>query len=414
MAADSKVDTEVSHSHGGVMDAAFFRSQRGLRATRISMMVLLVLSALQMVIALLAGSTALLADTLHTITDVAATLPLWVAFSLSLRQATRRFPYGYGRAEDLAGLAIVISMVLSALFIVYQSILRLTQTPEIDFIGIVMIVSIIGFIGNEAVAQYRIYVGKQIGSAALVADGYHARTDGLTSLLVLVGAIFVWIGSPHVDPMVGIVISVIIIRMSWISGKSILARLMDSVDDSTSEHVRQAATGIIGVEELRDVRMRWMGHRLVADISIAVNPELSVAKGHVIAEEIRKRLVKNIENPFTVNIHVSPHGEVDETYYEAIAVLQEDETIQSEKPVIAPQEVGSKADISTQDIDSGAFERLLDKTERSESDEKPDERPLHLLEISWPSAFRIGTAVGAVLLILFLLIFSFAASVNLV
>ncbi|MDQ0939288.1 cation diffusion facilitator family transporter [Streptomyces sp. V1I1] len=135
----------------------------------------------------LSGSVALLGDTVHNAADALTALPLGVAFVLGRRAANRRFTYGYGRAEDLAGIVNVLTIAASAAFAAWTAIDRLLNPQEISYLPAVAAAAVIGFIGNEWVARYRIRVGHEIGSAALVADGLHARTDGFTSLAVLFG-----------------------------------------------------------------------------------------------------------------------------------------------------------------------------------------------------------------------------------
>ena len=175
--------------------------------------------ACSLVVVALSGSVALLADTIHNFGDAATALPLWVAFPLARRRPTERFTYGFGRFEDLAGLAIVLIMALSALLAGYETVTRLIHPQPVAYLGTVAVASIVGFLGNEAVALFRIKVGQDIGSAALIADGYHARVDGWTSLAVLVGALGVWLGYPLADPVVGLLITVAILWLVWQSAR---------------------------------------------------------------------------------------------------------------------------------------------------------------------------------------------------
>ena len=265
------------HSHGA-MDRVVLTSRRGIWATKVSLVVLLATAAMQVVIVIYTGSVALLADTIHNFGDAATALPLWAAFTLARRRPTRRFTYGFGRAEDLAGLLIVVAILVTGILAGYVSITRLSDPPEIDFIWAVVVASLVGFVGNEGVALFRIKVGKEIGSAALVADGLHARVDGLTSLAVLVGAVGVWLGAPLADPIVGLVITVAIFRIVIESGKSVIARLLDGVEPEVIDEVREVLHATDGVEEVTEVRVRWLGHSLLAEVNLAVRPDLSVER----------------------------------------------------------------------------------------------------------------------------------------
>ena len=259
-----------------------------------SLIGLAVTAAFQVVVVFFSGSVALLADTIHNIADAATAIPLWIAFTLARRQSSRRFTYGYGRVEDVAGVMIVLTILSSALLAGYESIYRLRNPQPIDHLWVVVLAAIIGFAGNEAVAILRIRVGKQINSAALVADGYHARVDGLTSLAVLFSAVAVWLGYPLADPIVGLVITVAILAIVWESGKTVFTRLLDGVDPEVTDEITHALNHAQGVRDVTEIRLRWSGHRLHAEINLAVSPKLSVAEGHAIAVEARHQLMHSL------------------------------------------------------------------------------------------------------------------------
>ncbi len=302
------------HAHGA-MDRAVLSSQRGIWATKVSLVALLATALLQVVVVVLTGSVALLADTIHNFGDAATALPLWAAFTLARRQPTRRFTYGYGRAEDLAGLLIVASILVTGVIAGYISIQRLFDPPEISFLWAVAAAALVGFAGNEAVALFRIKVGKEIGSAALVADGLHARVDGLTSLAVLVGAIGVWLGAPLADPIVGLVITIAIFRIVIESGKSVISRLLDGVEPEVIDEVRSVLNSTDGVEEVTEIRVRWLGHRMLAEVNIAVNQALSVERGHEIAQEVHRRLLDGLQYLSSATIHVDPVNSSGEEFH---------------------------------------------------------------------------------------------------
>lgn len=293
------------HAHG-VVDPSLVATERGIWAVKWSFVALIATAAVQMIVVVLSGSMALLADTVHNIGDAATAVPLWIAFMLARRRPTRRFTYGFGRAEDLAGVIIVLVILASAIFAAYQSIDRLFHPQTVGYLGAVVGASLIGFLGNEAVAIFRIRAGRDIGSAALVADGYHARVDGLTSLAVLFGALGVWLGYPLADPVVGLVISMAIFRIVWEVGKPVLLRLLDGVDPEVVEEIRHAANHAPGVREVTEVRVRWVGHRLHAQVNIAVRPELPVEKGHQVAGETRHQLLHHLQYLSDATIHVDP------------------------------------------------------------------------------------------------------------
>ena len=307
---------EDSHNHGGApaghghthgaVDPAVLSSAKGIWATKVSLIALLATALVQTGVVVLTGSVALLADTVHNFGDAATAIPLWIAFSLSRRQPTQRFSYGYGRAEDLAGLLIVLVILASGVYAAYESITRLSNPPTIGFLWAVAVAGLIGFLGNEAVALFRIKIGREIGSAALIADGYHARVDGLTSLAVLLGALGVWLGYPLADPIVGLVISAAILRIVVSSAQPVFSRLLDGVEPGVVEEVRQVTAEAGGVDAVSEVRVRWIGHRMLAEVNISVESGITVQEGHDIAQDVQHRLLHRLRYLSNATIHVDP------------------------------------------------------------------------------------------------------------
>ena len=297
--------THHAHTHGAV-DPAILSTDRGMWVIKLSFVGLFATAVFQVVIVLISGSVALLADTIHNVGDAVTAIPLWVAFTFGRRKPSKRFTYGLGRVEDLAGVTIVLIILMSALVAGYLSIDRFFHPQKIEYLWAVIIASVIGFLGNEAVAIFRIKVGKEIGSAALVADGYHARMDGLTSLAVLFGAVGTWLGYPLTDPIVGLVITVTILRIVWQSGRAVFTRLLDGVDPEVIDEIKQAVRPIRGVHDVTEVRVRWLGHRLHAEINIFVSPELSVEKAHEIAKEVRHQILHQVRFLNNATIHIDP------------------------------------------------------------------------------------------------------------
>lgn len=285
----------IPHSHDAAdsIDDALEASTQGVRALKISLFLLLGTTVLQLLIFLISGSVALLADTIHNFSDALTAVPLWIAFILGRRAATRRYTYGYGRAEDLAGLFIVAVVALSAVVAAWQSIDRLFHPLPLHNLGWVIVAGFIGFAGNEAVAIYRIRVGRQIGSAALVADGVHARLDGFTSLAVVLGAGGVMLGFPLADPIVGLVISAAIIVLLWGTVKSIGRRLMDGIEPELLNRAEHALLHTPGVLAIPKLQLRWVGHRLqgaaiilVADMQLSDADHIAHRAGHELSRAL--------------------------------------------------------------------------------------------------------------------------------
>jgi cation diffusion facilitator family transporter len=311
----NKNDHAHGHTHG-VVDPSIISTERGIWAIKWSFVGLFITAILQIVVVVFSGSVALLADTIHNFGDAATAIPLWIAFSLFNRPPSRRFTYGFGRVEDLAGLAIVAIILLSAGVAAYEAVHRFLNPQPVQYLWAVVIASIIGFAGNEAVAFFRIKVGREIGSAALVADGYHARTDGLTSLAVLFGAVGVWLGYPLADPIIGLLITVAILQIVWQSSKAVFTRLLDGVEPDVMEEIKHAAAHVAGIEEVTEVRVRWLGHRLHAEVNIAVPPHLSVEEGHKIALDVRHELLHHLPYLSGVTLHVDPADASGEAHHQ--------------------------------------------------------------------------------------------------
>ncbi len=298
----------IGHSHdtGDSIDDAVTADARGIRAVKVSLLVLAATATVQLAIVAVSGSVALLADTIHNFSDALTAVPLWIAFALGGRAATRRYTFGYRRAEDLAGLFVLAMIAGSAVLAAWQSIDRLLNPQPITNIPIVVIAGIVGFAGNEAVALYRIRAGRAIGSAALVADGYHARTDGLTSLAVVAGALGVAAGYPLADPLVGLLISAVILVVLRQAAGQMLGRMMDAVDPDLVDQVEGVAAGVPGVQAIEQAQVRWLGHGLEAYLTLTVDRDLTVADGHALSEEVRHRLLHEVPRLELAFIHINP------------------------------------------------------------------------------------------------------------
>ncbi|WP_327001868.1 cation diffusion facilitator family transporter [Dactylosporangium sp. NBC_01737] len=295
-----------SHDTADKVDAAMESSRDGMRALWISLLVLGATAAAQVAIVLVSGSVALLGDTLHNVADALTAVPLGVAFILGRRAANRRYTYGYGRAEDLAGIVIVLTIAASAGLAAYQAVQRLLHPAAVTHLWWVAAAGVAGFAGNEVVARYRIAVGRRIGSAALVADGLHARTDGFTSLAVVAGAGGVALGWRWADPVVGLLITVAILVVLKDAAREVYRRLMDAVDPGLVGVAEQTIAGTPGVLGVAALRMRWIGHRLHAETDVLVSDTLSVVQAHAIAVEAEHRLLHAVPRLTAATIHTDP------------------------------------------------------------------------------------------------------------
>ena len=308
--------TPHSHDSRDKVDSALEASREGMRALWISLLVLAATAIAQAVVVWFSGSVALLSDTLHNFADALTAIPLGIAFLIGRKAATRRYTYGFGRAEDLAGIFIVLTIAASAIYAGYEAVQRLLHPQEVRHLAFVAGAGVIGFVGNEVVARYRMSVGKRIGSAALVADGLHARTDGFTSLAVLLGAAGVAVGWQWADPVIGLVIMVAILLVLKDAALEVYRRLMDAVDPSIVDKAEEVLRQTPGVEEIGTVRLRWIGHALRAECEIRVDAGLTVAQGHAIALDAEHRLIHAIPRLTAAIVHADPDGDHDEAHAE--------------------------------------------------------------------------------------------------
>jgi cation diffusion facilitator family transporter len=297
-----------SHDVADQVDAELEANRDGRRALFISLGVLGFTFVVQAVIVARSGSVALLGDTLHNLTDALTAVPLLVAFRLGTRAPTSRYTYGYGRAEDLAGLFVVAMIALSAVLAGYEAIGRLIHPQPLTDLWLVAAGGVVGFLGNEFVAGYRIKVGRRIGSAALVADGLHARTDGFTSLAVVVGAAGVGLGWQSADAVAGLLITVAILGVFRSAVREVAARLMDAVDSSLVADATAAVSDVENVVGVESLRIRWIGHTLRAEVDLAVTPDMTLMEAHEVAHHAEAHLLARVPRLTAATVHTSPAG----------------------------------------------------------------------------------------------------------
>ena len=295
-----------SHEPADQVDATMAASAEGMRVLWITLAVLGVTALLQAAVTVLSGSVALLGDTLHNAADALTALPLGVAFILGRRPPTRRYTYGYGRAEDLAGIVIVLTIAASSALAAYEAITRLMHPRHVSDLIAVAAAALVGFAGNELAAVYRIRTGRKIGSAALVADGLHARTDGLTSLAVLLGAGGVALGWDWADPVVGLLITVAILAVLRQAAREIYRRLMDAVDPALVDQAEDTLRATAGVLDVGQVRLRWIGHQIRAECEVVVNPDITAVQAHQVTVTAEHDLLHAIPRLAAALVHADP------------------------------------------------------------------------------------------------------------
>lgn len=306
-----RVGDLFSHDHepegGHIVDSG----EAGIRATKVSLVGLGITALFQAVIVVFSGSVALLSDTLHNLTDALTAIPLWIAFSLGRRRPSRTYTYGLNRVEDAAGLVIVMAIAASAVLVVWESVGRLIEPRLIDNVPWVIAAGLVGALGNEFVARYRIRIGRRIGSEALVTDGQHARTDALTSLAVVAAGVGALFGAAWVDPVAGLAVGGVILVVLVRSAHRMSRRLLDGIEPELVDEVESTIRGTPGVLDVTGLRARWHGHQLRVAASIAVDPELTVAAGHETAVNVEHALHHRFSFPVAAVIHVDPYGRDD-------------------------------------------------------------------------------------------------------
>ena len=297
----------LEHHHHGSVDAELAMNSLGMRALLWSFGGLMLTALIQVVIVIYTGSAGLLADTIHNFGDASTAIPLAIAFWLARRAPTRRFTFGWGRAEDLAGLFIVLAILFSAAVAGYESVNRLIEGRVPTHIPWALAAGVIGFLGNEAVAQFRISVGRRIGSAALVADGYHARVDGFTSLAAVAGLLGVLVGVPIADPIAGLAITAMIV---WIvvrnAAPAVLRRMLDGVEPDTVDTVEHAAAHVPGIRGVTGVQARWCGHRLLVNLTVDMSPTTTVTQANLAADSVRDQIRAHVPHTGRIHVEVTP------------------------------------------------------------------------------------------------------------
>lgn len=309
----------MPHEAADKVDAAMEASAEGMRALWISLAVLAGTAALQAAVVAVSGSVALLGDTLHNAADALTAVPLAIAFVVGRRPPTRRYTYGYGRAEDLAGVVIVMLIAVSSVLAAYEAVTRLAHPRPVSDLIAVAAAAVIGFTGNELVARYQIRFGRKIGSAALVANGLHARIDGFTSLAVLLGVGGIAIGWDWADPVVGLVITVAILAVLRQAAREIYRRLMDAVDPALVDQVEHSLRATSGVLDVGQVRLRWIGHQLRAECEVIVDAGASAIAAHQVAVSAEHGLLHTLPRLTAALVHADPQARGDADYHAVLA-----------------------------------------------------------------------------------------------
>ena len=265
----------VAETHPAIHDEAAHRRDAN-RAVAASAIGLGLTGAIELVLALVTHSVALLGDALHNLSDVSTSAVVFLGFRVSKKEPSERYPYGYERAEDLAGLGVALVIWLSAVFAGYESYRKLVGHTGTGHLSIGMAGAVLGIVGNQAVARYKARVGKRIQSTTLQVDAKHSSLDALSSLGALIGLILVATGRRWGDPVAGFAVTLFIVHVGYEVTKEMAHHLMDGVDPADMAAARSAALGVAGVRDVL-VRGRWLGRSLLLEVEGQVDDGVSLA-----------------------------------------------------------------------------------------------------------------------------------------
>lgn len=265
------------------------------RAVAVSAIGLALTGAIELAIALLTGSVALLGDALHNLSDVSTSVVVFLGFWVSKKQPSVTHPYGYERAEDIAGLGVALVIFASAIFAGVQSYEKLISNAGTTSLGVGMAAAIIGMVGNLAVSRYKAHVARQINSVTMAAEANHSWLDTVSSFGALVGLIGVALGYRWADPIAGFAVTVFILHVCWEVTSEIVGHLMDGVEQEHIEAAQRAASAVPGTLDVR-VRGRWMGRSLTLEVAGQVPAEMSVAQAEETGRAVEDAVRGAVEN----------------------------------------------------------------------------------------------------------------------
>lgn len=296
---------------GGRAHGDVYHERDAVRAVVASAVALGIASAVEFAAAITGRSAGVLADGLHNVGDVATTFVLLFAFALARRPATRRFPSGYGRIEDVATLLIVLVIVVTAALAAFESILKLFQPARYGSIPFSLVAAGVGIVANLAVSEYKVRVGRSIGSTALKTDGIHSRVDALVSAGAFAGIGLAGAGVRLADPIAGLAITAGILYILGGTLRQLFLRMMDAVDPHVIEELTAAASRVDGVLGVHDVRARWVGRELVAVMHVACAPDSTLREAHEVAVRVEHEVAHEVPEA-RLDVHMDPGTELHE------------------------------------------------------------------------------------------------------
>ncbi len=263
------------------------------RAVGASAVGLALTGGIELALAIVTGSVALLSDALHNLSDVSTSGVVFLGFRISKRQPTPGYPYGYERAEDLAGLGVALVIWASAVFAGYVSVRKLVDNGGTTQVGIGIAGAALGVVGNQLVARYKLIVGRRIQSTTLIADARHSWLDALSSLGALIGLVLVAFGQRWGDPIAGFAVTLFILHVGYQVTGEILHHLMDGVDSEVISAARDAARSIAGVDDVV-VLGRWMGRSLILEVEAELDDEVLLGHADRLGERVEAAIYEAV------------------------------------------------------------------------------------------------------------------------
>jgi len=300
------------HHHSTVHEQRTSRGRETRRVALVSALVNLLLSAAQVVIGLIANSAALVADGIHSASDLLSDILVWFAARHASMAPDKDHPYGHGRFETAATLGLGILLTLVALGIVWNGVERLFDAERPVPGQLAVLVAAIGIVAKEALYWYTIMVAKRLRSAMLRANAWHHRSDAISSVVVLIGVGGAVMGFSYMDALAAIVVGVMVAKIGWDLGWSALTELVDTaLDEEEVGEAKRVIMAIDGVRSVHMLRTRRHGAEATADVHVQVAPRLSVSEGHMISQAVEDRMIEKVGSITDVTVHIDPEDDED-------------------------------------------------------------------------------------------------------
>ena len=296
------------HHHGHSHLAE--RSSETQRVALVGALVNLVLSVVKLVVGSLANSAALVADGIHSLSDLASDALVWFAAQHAGHGPDEEHPYGHGRFETAATLGLGILLLLVALGIVWDAVANAFHHAQPVPTSLAIYAALFSIFANEGLYWYTIVVARRIKSEMLRANAWHHRTDAISSVVVLVGVVGAMFGWPYLDSLAAVVVGVMVAKIGWDLGWDAMQELVDaSLDEETVGRAHEVILSVDGVRSVHMLRTRRHGHEAAADVHVQVAPRLSVSEGHMISQAVEDRLKGEVEAITDVTVHIDPEDD---------------------------------------------------------------------------------------------------------